>query len=65
MLNTKKILRFKTKSRSVYENPSLNFENGLVHGPGTLIDSINIAILGGWKKIILVGVDLITDNIFG
>ena len=50
MLDTKNILRFKTKSRSVYENPSLNFENGLVHGPGTLIDSINIAILGGWKK---------------
>ena len=58
MLDTKNILRFKTKSRSVYENPSLNFENGLVHGPGTLIDSINIAILGGWKKIVLVGVDL-------
>ena len=59
-----KICRFYTKSRGIYEEPSTNYKDGLVHGPGTLIDSINFAILGDWKKIVLVGVDLYNPSYF-
>tara|TARA_B100000242_G_scaffold292897_2_gene269462 strand:+ start:258 stop:1112 length:855 start_codon:yes stop_codon:yes gene_type:complete len=58
------ICRFKTKSKGIYEIPSNNFNNGLVHGPSTLVDTINLAILGGWKKIVLVGVDLYNTSYF-
>ena len=65
MLPTRfKICRFDTKSKGIYEEPSSNLKDGLVHGPGTLIDSINLAILGGWKKIVLVGVDLYNPSYF-
>ena len=58
------ISRFKTKSRVIHENPSENFYDGLVHGASTLVDTINLAILGGWKKIVLVGVDLYDTSYF-
>lgn len=41
--------------------PNTDFKSGfggLVHGPSTLFDCMNFAYLFGWKKIILVGVDL-------
>lgn len=59
------ISRFVTKSRGTYEPPSKDPDSeGLVHGPGTLIDSLNLAIYGGWKDIVLVGVDLYDRRYF-
>ena len=59
------IARFVTKSRGIYEPPSEDPDSqGLVHGAGTLIDSLNLAIHGGWKEIVLVGVDLYDRRYF-
>jgi len=58
------IARFATKSKSLYEPPTRDPAQGLVHGPGSLIDSINAAILGDWKHIVLVGVDLYDRRYF-
>ena len=58
------ICRFRTKVRGRYAAPSRSIEEGLVHGPGTLIDTINLAIIGGWKRIVLVGVDLYDRRYF-
>ena len=44
--------------------PSDSFSKGLVHGPGTLTDCVNFAYILGWKKIVLVGVDLYDNRYF-
>lgn len=46
------------------KSPSLCFEWGLSHGKGTLCDAINFAYLGGWKNIVLLGVDLYDSGYF-
>jgi hypothetical protein len=46
------------------KSPSLCFEWGLSHGKGTLCDAINFAYLGGWKNIVLLGVDLYDSGHF-
>jgi hypothetical protein len=43
---------------------SRSFQNGLVHGSSTLIDTVNAAYLLGWKHIVLVGVDLYDRRYF-
>lgn len=57
------ICRFRTKVRG-YAPPSRSLEEGLVHGPGTLTDTINLAVIGGWRRIVLVGVDLYDRRYF-
>lgn len=51
-------------NREKTKYPVKDFKLGLVHGPSTLFDSINFAYLFGWKKIILVGVDLYDRRYF-
>jgi hypothetical protein len=58
------ICRFGTKVRGRYAPPSRSIEEGLVHGPGTLVDTINLAVIGGWTRIVLVGVDLYDRRYF-
>lgn len=43
---------------------STSFEDGLVHGSSTLLDTVNAAYLLGWKRIVLVGVDLYDRRYF-
>jgi hypothetical protein len=61
---SRKLLRFKTKVRDANALPSFNFEDGIVHGAGTLTDAVNLAALGGWKHLILTGVDLYDGRYF-
>lgn len=58
------VFRFFNKSRSVYEPPTKSLSKGLVHGSGTLISMVNLAYCLGWKKIVLVGVDLYDRRYF-
>lgn len=55
---------WQTKSRGLIEPPSKSFSDGLVHGPGTLVDAINLSYIMGFKKIVLVGVDLYDSRYF-
>ena len=45
-------------------HPSDSFAKGIVHGAGTLTDCVNFAYILGWRKIILVGVDLYDNRYF-
>lgn len=58
------IFFYKTKSRGRYEPPSSSLAAGLVHGPGTLIDSVNACFLIGYRRIVLAGVDLYDHRYF-
>ncbi len=44
--------------------PSETLKKGIVHGVGTLCDAVNFAYLLGWKRIVLVGVDLYDSRYF-
>lgn len=58
------IALFHTRTRSSKALPSERGADGIAHGPGTLTDCINFAILGGWTDICLVGVDLYDRRYF-
>ena len=44
--------------------PSRSFAEGLVHGQSTIQETINAAYLLGWRRIVLVGVDLYDRRYF-
>lgn len=58
------VFRFRNRPRGIYQPVSSSFPDGLVHGPATLIDSINFAHILGWQRIVLVGVDLYDRRYF-
>lgn len=58
------ILRFVNSRRGETALPTETFEEGLAHGAGTLTDAVNLAYHGGWKKIVLIGVDLYDTRYF-
>ncbi len=60
-----------TRGRALYRfrntpppGPSHSLQRGLVHQLGTLSDAVNFAYLGGWRHIVLVGVDLYDHRYF-
>ena len=44
--------------------PSRSFAEGLVHGQSTIQEAVNFAYLLGWRRIVLVGVDLYDRRYF-
>jgi hypothetical protein len=40
------------------------FADGLTHAHSTLTEAVNLAVLAGWRRIVLVGVDLYDRNYF-
>jgi hypothetical protein len=44
--------------------PSRSFREGLVHGVNSAFDAVNFAYLMGWRRIVLVGVDLYDKEYF-
>lgn len=44
--------------------PNPRLEQGLVHHLGTLSDALNLAYAGGWRRAVLVGVDLYDRRVF-
>lgn len=59
-----RIFPFWNRSRGAYEPPSRSFREGLVHGPATLVDCVNFAYIFGWKRLVLVGIDLYDRRYF-
>lgn len=58
------LFRFQSQRQRGYRPPSRSFKDGLVHGTATLIDCINFAYILGWKRVVLVGVDLYDRRYF-
>ena len=59
-----KIFRYKRKGRGKYISLSKKIDEGIVHGFNSIISVINLAFIMGWKKIILVGIDMHNHSYF-
>jgi hypothetical protein len=55
---TAPLFRFRRKARGVMAPLSKNFSDGVVHGFGSVCKAINVAYILGWKRVVLVGIDL-------
>lgn len=58
------MFRFHRRARGRYEDPSDRFRRGVVHGYNSSISTTNFALLSGWMRIVLVGVDLYDKEYF-
>lgn len=59
-----RVFRFHRRARGRYEDPSAGFRRGVVHGYNSSISTTNFALLSGWTRIVLVGVDLYDKEYF-
>jgi hypothetical protein len=59
-----RIFRCRRVARGQVRPPSRSFAGGLVHGPNSSLDVTNFAYLMGWKRIVVVGVDLYDKQYF-
>jgi len=57
-------MRFRNGQRQAGALPAETFAEGITHVQGTLTDAMNIAYLGGWKHIVLIGIDLYNSAYF-
>ncbi len=57
-------LRFYNGQRGATALPATDFKQGITHVFGTLTDAVNLAYLGGWKQIVLIGIDLYDSQYF-
>lgn len=57
-------MRYTNRKRQFGSDPSSSFEEGVVHIYSTLTDAVNFAYLGGWKHIVLIGIDLYDSAYF-
>jgi len=66
LVNSKTISRFDNTVEDKYAmiEPFGSWKQGLVHGMATIFDCLNFAWIFGWKKIVLVGVDLYDRRYF-
>jgi hypothetical protein len=56
--------RYRRTKRGVYAPPSRSFRDGLVHGWNSSISSTNLALLLGFRRIVLAGVDMYDRGYF-
>jgi len=57
------ILRFKNAQRGEKALPGPSLDK-ITHGVGTLTDAVNLGYVGGWKRLVLIGVDLYDTRYF-
>jgi hypothetical protein len=55
---------FLWRTRTRRREPGRSFAEGLTHAHSTLSEVVNLAFLAGWRRIVLVGVDLYDRNYF-
>jgi hypothetical protein len=58
------VYRYRRRARGKMVPPSESFAEGIVHGGGSVVSAVNIALILGWKRIVLVGVDLYDHRYF-
>jgi hypothetical protein len=59
-----RVFRYRRTSRGAYSPPSNSFDEGLVHGWNTSISVTNLALLLGFSRVVLVGVDMYNREYF-
>ena len=59
-----RMFRFRRTSRGIDAPPSERLDRGLVHGYNSIFDGTNLAILLGFRHIVLAGVDLYNKEYF-
>jgi hypothetical protein len=59
-----RVFRYRRRARSRYEPPSASFARGLVHGFNSITDSVNFALLLGFRRVVLAGVDMYNKEYF-
>ncbi|MFP4320866.1 MAG: hypothetical protein ACLFTK_00280 [Anaerolineales bacterium] len=60
----RRMVEFRVKEGYDDSLPTLNLNEGIVHGAGSLSDAVNLAVIGGWRHIVLTGVDLYDARYF-
>ncbi len=58
------VFRYRRRSRGILAPFSRSFSDDVVHGFGSVVGMVNIAYLLGWKRIVLVGIDLYDHRYF-
>src|SRR5262249_48250654 len=58
------VFRYRRTSRGAYAPPSESFADGLVHGWNSSIGVTNFAILMGFRRVVLTGIDLYDKRYF-
>lgn len=59
-----RVFRYRRTARGRYAPPSRQFSEGLVHGFNSSISATNFAVLMGWRRIVLCGIDLYDKGYF-
>ena len=59
-----RIFRYRRVARGRIAPPNRSFADGLVHGANTSFDAVNFALLMGWRRIVVAGVDLYDKRYF-
>ena len=59
-----RVFRYRRTKRGSYAPPSRSFREGLVHGWNTSISVTNLALLMGYTRVVLVGVDMYNREYF-
>ena len=60
----RKMFRYRRIARGELRPPSSSLSEGLVHGAGTLVGCVNLAVILGFREIVLAGVDLYDRRVF-
>lgn len=58
------VFRWQRVARGQGGTPSRTLREGLVHGVGTIQDVVNFALVMGWRRIVIAGVDLYNREYF-
>jgi len=61
----RELFRYRRIGRGEQRAPSAALSDGLVHGAGTLVGCVNLAVILGFREIVLAGVDLYDRRYFG
>jgi hypothetical protein len=59
-----RVFRYRRASRGVYAPPTRSLRDGLTHGWNSAIDATNLALLLGFRRIVLAGVDMYDRGYF-
>lgn len=60
----RRVFRYRRIARGERCPPTTSLSSGLVHGAGTLVDCVNLAVVLGFREIVLAGVDLYDRRVF-
>lgn len=58
------VFRYRRRGRGQSIPYSKTFAEGVVHGHGSVVGMVNIAYILGWKRVVLVGIDLYDHRYF-